>query len=255
MAIGTRRIHDFCWVNLLTPRPTEARAFFGEVLGWSYAEIPGIGHLVQVEGRAIGGIFDLEAPNTPKGTPPTLGVMLKVASADATVARVAKLGGRALPAFDIGDGGRMAVCFDPNGAEFDVWEPRKNHGTDVDSRLHGAPSWFETLTSDVDRAAKFYTELFGWSATPIPGPALAYTVFELDGAPIAGMLALGPKMVDLRPHWRTYFTVSDADAAVGRALELGATIAMSLKDAPGGARFGELTSPQGVSFGISQLAR
>ena len=42
------------------------------------------------------------------------------------------------------------VPLDPNGAEFDVWEPRKHLGTDVDSRLHGAPSWFETMTTDVD---------------------------------------------------------------------------------------------------------
>ena len=79
--------------------------------------------------------------------------MVKVDSADATCEKVASLGGQAKPAFDIMDQGRMAVCFDPNGAEFDVWEPRRIHGTDVDTTQHGAPSWFETLTTDVDRAA------------------------------------------------------------------------------------------------------
>ena len=29
----------------------------------------------------------------------------------------------------------MAVCFDPNGAQFDVWEPKKSPGTDVDTSL------------------------------------------------------------------------------------------------------------------------
>jgi len=35
-------------------------------------------------------------------------------------------------------------------------EPRKNRGTDLDSGLPGAPSWLETLTTDVDRATTFY---------------------------------------------------------------------------------------------------
>jgi hypothetical protein len=34
------------------------------------------------------------------------------------------LGGTARPAFDIGEQGRMVVCHDPNGCEFDIWEPK-----------------------------------------------------------------------------------------------------------------------------------
>ena len=65
--------------------------------------------------------------------------------ADATAEKVKSLGGDAKPPFDIMDKGRMAVCFDPNGAEFDVWEPRAAQGTDVDTSEHGAPSWSRRL--------------------------------------------------------------------------------------------------------------
>ena len=65
MTTGTRKSGEFCWINMLTPRPTEARAFFGKLLGWTYGEIPGMGHAVKVGGRDIGGLFDLEGPNTP----------------------------------------------------------------------------------------------------------------------------------------------------------------------------------------------
>ena len=51
--------------------------------------------------------------------------MVKVDSADAICEKVKSLGGRARPAFDIKEQGRMAECFDPNGAEFDIWEPKK----------------------------------------------------------------------------------------------------------------------------------
>ena len=101
--------------------------------------MPGMGHRVQVDGHDIGGLFDLAGPNTPPGMPPLIGVMVKVESADAAGEKVTALGGKAMPAFDIMDQGRMAVCFDPNGAQFDVWEPKKGPGTDVDTSLDRQP--------------------------------------------------------------------------------------------------------------------
>jgi hypothetical protein len=167
---------------------------------------------------------------------------------------VTSLGGKARPAFDIMDQGRMAVCFDPNGAEFDVWEAKKMHGTDVDDTQHGAPSWFETLTTDVDRAAKFYSELFGWTPEATPSPVLNYTTFKLGASPVAGMLQITPRMGNLQPHWGTYFTVADAEETAREAVELGGTLCMTLKDAPG-VRFCGITSPQGVAFRVVQSIR
>ena len=135
MSTGLRKTGEFCWINMLTPQPAEARAFFSQVLGWTYFEMPGLGHGVKVGGHNIGGLFDLNGPDTPPGTLPIIGVMVKVESADAVCEKVAVLGGKARPAFDIMSQGRMAVCYDPNGAEFDVWEPKKMPGTDVDPTL------------------------------------------------------------------------------------------------------------------------
>jgi predicted enzyme related to lactoylglutathione lyase len=173
--------------------------------------------------------------------------MVKVDSADAVAARVTALGGRALPAFDILQNGRMAVCFDAAGAEFDAWEPRLQPGTDVDSSLHGAPSWFELMTTDVARAARFYGELFGWKARAVPGSG--YSVLALGGNDIAGMQAITGRMGKMPSHWATYFTVTDADATARLAVELGAQIDMQ-PHAASGVRFCGLTSPQGVHFRV-----
>jgi predicted enzyme related to lactoylglutathione lyase len=248
MTTGTRKPGEFCWINMLTPQPAEAREFFGKLLGWSYFEMPGIGHGVQVGGNDIGGLFDLEGPNTPVGTPPLIGVMVKVESADATCAKVTALGGKAKPAFDIMDQGRMAVCFDPNGAEFDVWEPKKMLGTAVDSSRHGAPSWFETMTTDVDRASKFYSGLFGWTPEVKQSPGFTYTTFKNGATDVAGMLEIAPSMGEMRPHWVTYFTVTDAEEAAREAVELGATLCRRVQEVPGVGRFCGITSPQGVTF-------
>jgi predicted enzyme related to lactoylglutathione lyase len=248
MATGTRKTGEFCWINMLTPQPAEARVFFDKLLGWTYVEIPGMGHRVQVGGRDIGGLFDLAGPNTPPGTPPLIGVMVKVDSADAVGEKVRSLGGKAMPAFDIMDQGRMAVCFDPNGAEFDVWEPKKGPGTDVDSNLHGAPSWFETMTTDADRATTFYSGLFGWTPHVVQMPGFKYTTFKYGGVDVAGMLPITPEMGKLRPHWGTYFTVKDVDETVREAVKLGAKLCVPVQDVPGVGRFCGITSPQGVTF-------
>jgi predicted enzyme related to lactoylglutathione lyase len=248
MASGTRKTGEFCWINMLTPQPAEARAFFGQILDWTYFEMPGMGHGVRVAGHDVGGLFDLHGPNTPPGLKPVIGVMVKVDSADAICEKVTSLGGQARPAFDIMDQGRMSVCFDPNGAEFDVWEPKKMLGTDVDSTLHGAPCWFETLTTDVDRATVFYAELFGWTPEVMPMPGYNYTTFKHGGAYVAGMMKIGPEMGTTRSHWGTYFTVKDVDEAAREAVRLGARLCVPPRDIPGIGRFCGITSPQGVTF-------
>lgn len=254
MATGIRKTGEFCWINMLTPQPDAAREFYARLLGWTYVEMPGVGHRVQVGGRDVGGLFDLASPQTPPGTPPHIGVMVKVGSADATVERVKALGGTAQPAFDIFDQGRMAVCFDPNGAAFDVWEPKQGEGMDADSSLRGAPSWFESMTTDVDRAAKFYSALFGWIIEPMPMDDFTYTLFKLGDAYVGGMMAITPDMGELSPHWGTYFTVDDADAVARDAPALGATVYIPPMDVPGVGRFCGIVSPQGVPFMVMQYS-
>ncbi|MFO1324351.1 MAG: VOC family protein [Burkholderiales bacterium] len=255
MTTGIRKTGEFCWFNMLTPQPAKAREFFASLLRWTYVALPaGMGHRIQVGGRDVGGLFDLDNPQTPKGTPPHIGVMVKVDSADTTAARVASLGGRAMPAFDILDQGRMAVCFDPNGAAFDVWQAKKGQGTDADTTLHGAPSWFESMTTDVDRASQFYAALFGWTAEPMPMGAFTYTTFKLGDAYVAGMMAITPDMGAMAPHWSVYFTVDDADGIARDATALGATIVVPPQDVPNVGRFVGITSPQGVTFFVMKYA-
>jgi uncharacterized protein len=248
MATGTRKTGEFCWINMLTPQPEQAREFFGHILGWSYFEMPGIGHGMRVNGRDVGGLFDLHGPNTPPGLSPRIGVMVKVDNADTVCEKVECLGGRARPAFDIPEQGRMAVCADPNGAKFDVWEPKKMHGTDVDSALHGAPCWFETLTNDVVRATEFYSALFGWALEVMSMPGYEYTMFKLGDAYVAGLMRITPAMGSVQPHWGVYFTVTDVDETARQAVALGAELCVPPRDIPGVGRFCGITSPQGVTF-------
>lgn len=256
MATGPRKPGEFCWINMLTPDPAKARSFFGTLLRWTYGEIPGMGHFIEAAGKHVGGLFDLHGPGTPPGLPPAIGVMVKVTSADAIAERARAVGGSAKPAFDIAESGRMAECTDPTGAQLDVWEPKRMGGTEVDTSRHGAPSWFELLTTDTGRAARFYGDVFGWTAEVMPLPDMQYTTFKLGESLVGGMMAITPDMRGVPPHWGVYFTVDDVDATAREAERLGGTLFVPLRDIPGVGRFCGIVSPQGVRFyAITYAAR
>jgi predicted enzyme related to lactoylglutathione lyase len=59
----------------------------------------------------------------------------------------------------------------------------------------------------------------------------------------------------MRPHWGTYFTVTDVNAAARLAVELDAKLCVPLTDVPGVGRFCGITSPQGVTLYVITYAR
>ena len=202
---------------------------------------------MQVDGRNIGGLFDLNGPSCPPDIPPCIGVMVKVDNVDETCERVVALGGSSqadLRHRRTRAGWRSATT--PTAANFDIWEPKKMPGTDADSSLHGSPSWSETLTTDVAKAREFYCSLFGWTADVKQMPGMDYTVFRNGGTDIAGLMAIPHP--DIPPHWGTYFTVNDADEAAKTAESLGGKLFVPPMDIPEIGRFCGIISPQGVRF-------
>lgn len=255
MTTATRKPGDFCWMNMITPQPDAARAFFGQLLGWTFDDMPGMGHSVLVDGHNIGGLFDLDGPQTPPGTKPVIGAMIKVESADAMADKVKALGGTCPAVFDVMDAGRIAVCYDPDGANFDLWEPKSSQGMDVDPATHGAPSWFEVMSKDPVRAAAFYTGLFGWTAEAMTMPDGAYTTLKLGDAYVAGLMQMPSELGDTPAQWGTYFTVRDVDATASEAVALGAMLVVPPQDVPGVGRFCGIVSPQGVMFYAMSYSR
>jgi predicted enzyme related to lactoylglutathione lyase len=249
MGTGVRKAGEFCWINVLTSNTAESKAWFSKVLGWTYADLSGMGDLIKVDGHKIGGMFDLDSPNTPPGTPPLIGIMVKTDNADATSAKANSLGGKGGEPMDILDSGRMSELKDPGGAHIDVWQPMKNDGTDADKSRHGAPSWYENYSPDPKKTAQFYADLFGWTFDVMPMPGMGdYTVFSYEGVQIAGMMATEGPMKDVPPSWATYFTVEDIDKTAALVGELGGTVFVPPMDIPNVGRFAGLISPQGVRF-------
>ncbi|NJD08164.1 MAG: VOC family protein [Methylococcaceae bacterium] len=112
---------------------------------------------------------------------------------------------------------------------------------------HGAFSWCELMTSDVEAAKSFYGSLFGWEYE-YKEPLIPYHVVKAGSDGVGGIMALPPDMAGVPPHWGCCVTVDDVDVTAAKAEQLGAEICMPPTDIPGVGRFCILRDPQGASI-------
>ena len=77
---------------------------------------------------------------------------------------------------------------------------------------------FHLPAEDVERAATFYREVFGWQPSePLDMGAMGkYQMFNRPHGMIGGMMNNPPEMAHVPPHWQIYFRVPDINAAIER---------------------------------------
>ena len=113
---------------------------------------------------------------------------------------------------------------------------------------HGAFSWCELMTADVEAAKRFYTELLGWTTEEVPG--MSYTLVKTGDTGIGGIMAVPPQATGAPPQWGIYVIVDDVDATARKAQALGATTIVPLTDIPNVGRFYTFQDPQGAVISI-----
>jgi predicted enzyme related to lactoylglutathione lyase len=241
----------FSWVDLATTDPDSAKAFYSGLFGWAAEDMPagdGVFYsMMRHEGRNVAAIAPQPPQQRDAGAPPAWQSYVTVESADAAAERAGQLGGTVhAPAFDVMDAGRMAVIQDPQGAFFMVWEPRRNIGAEY-VNAPGALAWNELQTSDVDAAASFYGELFGWTTEAFEASPERYEVVKNGERANGGIRELGDQPAP--PHWLVYFGVDDIDRGLSRVDELGGTRYAGPIDI-GIAKVGVVADPQGAVFAI-----
>jgi predicted enzyme related to lactoylglutathione lyase len=119
----------------------------------------------------------------------------------------------------------------------------------MDNKLfkHGAFSWFELMTKDVEEAKDFYIKLFSWDTEKMEMKSgMTYNVVKVDGEPSGGMMAMPPQAGEMPSMWGIYVTVDDVDATARTAKELGGQVLMGPQDIPEVGRFCVIQDPQGA---------
>jgi len=117
----------------------------------------------------------------------------------------------------------------------------------------GIISWNELMTRDAAASTKFYSGLFGWTHEEMDMGGATYTVFKTGERSVAGMIKYPPDAESMPVMWMNYITVTNLEASVAKAGELGGKV---LKDvtAMSMGRFAIVRDPQGAVFGLWQFA-
>jgi hypothetical protein len=263
-------------VDTSQPDPEAAVAFYSGLFGWDFenAMPPGSPGKYFI-GRLRGGDVAAVGSN-PDGGPPVAvwNTYVWVESADEAVSKVQGAGGRVLTdPFDVMDAGRMAVCTDPEGAAFCVWQAKEHRGARIVNEP-GSLNFNGLSARDPERAKSFYGSVFGWETLGLDGaemwrlpgygeflersdPGLRARMAQ-SGAPegfadvVATINPIADDQPDVPAHWSVTFAVDDADATADRAAQLGGRVVLPPFDAPW-VRMTVLTDPQGAMFIASKF--
>jgi predicted enzyme related to lactoylglutathione lyase len=263
-----------CWVDTNQPDPEAAVAFYGGVFGWEFEDVTPPGapvkyFLASLRGGSVAGVA-----SQPEASQRAVAwdTYVWVADADEAATKVRAAGGSVLsdPA-DVGDVGRTALCADPNGAAFCLWQAKEHRGAAIVNEP-GSLNFNDLHTRDLDRAREFYGAVFGWEVLDIGGGFHAWTLpgygdflEQRNPGTRAGMADVGaPERFedvvasvaqiadDTPPHWGVTFAVDDADAIAARAIELGGRVIAAPFDAPW-VRMTVVADPQGATFTASKF--
>ncbi|MEW6765760.1 MAG: VOC family protein [Pseudomonadota bacterium] len=113
-------------------------------------------------------------------------------------------------------------------------------------KQHGAFSWTELMTTDVEAATQFYSRLFGWETEEMSMPDMTYTVVKAGGNGVGGIMPMPADAEGTPPMWGSYVTVDDVDATARTAESLGGKILVPPRDIPEVGRFCVIQDPQGA---------
>ncbi len=267
-----------CWIDVVETDTDAASAFYGDLFAWTYETrtpdgAPQSYAYARRDGLVVAGVGGPPSEGEPTGWTS----YVRVDSADETAAAVTANGGRVVIApYDVGPAGRVAVCADPEGAVFGLWQAGETRGVEL-VNADGSWNFSELHTADPAGAERFYGAVFGWTLNPFSfgggqqagfWAVTGYGQFLADSDPeikerqaaaeapdgfwnaVAIMQQIDAGAGD-QPHWTITFAVADAEKAYAKAIELGATEVVPLFNTDY-TRQGMVRDPQGAAFTLSE---
>lgn len=111
--------------------------------------------------------------------------------------------------------------------------------------------WYDVMTTDTKAAAKFYSDVIGWSAQEHPmTDGRTYTIFSKGPAMVAGLMTIPDeaRAQGVPPCWSGYISTDDVDAEVTRVTAAGGSIKRPPTDIPNVGRFAVVADPGGAVF-------
>ncbi len=244
------------WADLMCHNGQAAKDFYTGLFGWTCDDHP-IGEdmvytMYSHQGQAT--CASAEPGPGQENLPAHWSVYVTVDDLEAATERARAAGGTVIAEpFQVFDVGRMSCIQDPQGAMLRLWYPLEHAGAGV---MHepGALAWFELATTDPESAGAFYDQVLGTHTIPDPDqPEFPYWLVQVAGNHAAGIIQIGEDWGPVPPNWGVYFGVSDVDATVAKAQELGGSVVVEPRDIADFARFSVLKDSEGAVFSVINL--
>jgi uncharacterized protein len=110
--------------------------------------------------------------------------------------------------------------------------------------------WYDLMTTDMEAAEAFYSDVVGWEAKDAGMTTSRYTIFSVGGRPVAGLMTIPDEVRAKggRPAWMGYIGVDDVDRAAEEVAQKGGAVHQPATDIPGVGRFAVVADPQGAFF-------
>ncbi|MFG2298086.1 VOC family protein [Streptomyces sp. NPDC048603] len=244
-----------CWVSLMVHGLGTTEDFYGALFGWEFAPGPEpFGPYVRalIDGKEVAGIGQLPPDHN---LPMAWTTYFATDDADETAETIRGCGGTvAVGPLDAGSAGRVAICSDPVGAVFGIWQAAAHIGTRL-TGVHGTPAWNELVTRDTSTVGKFYQSVFGHEPEAVVSADFDYLTLHVAGRPVAAVHGVGRALPhDRGAHWMTYFEVDDTDAAAELAADLGGRVLRPPHETANG-RLAVVADPEGAIFTIVRSER
>ena len=112
----------------------------------------------------------------------------------------------------------------------------------------GTPCWVDIGVPDIQKAATFYSGLFGWDVQDTGPESGGYSMCSVGGRPVAGIG--GQASPESGVYWTTYIASDDADVTAAKIKAAGGQVVMDPFDVLDVGRMFIATDPGGAPFGV-----
>jgi len=121
---------------------------------------------------------------------------------------------------------------------------------------HGQIQHIEFPADDLERATRFYHELFGWEISPMQGfeGYLMFRTIAPGGTTGGEGGAIGQRGSAVNAEVTVYVTVDSLDDALAKVPDLGGSIQTGRTEIPGSGWFAIIRDSEGSILGLYELA-
>lgn len=242
---GIHHPGKFVWNDLLTDDIAVAKAFYGQLFGWTFEQLGGY-TVVKNNQQSIAGMVEVKV-NAEKPSAARWLSSVSVADVNKAVFQVIKEGGSIQNgSMDLLNRGKGALVRDSLGAQLLLLNATGGDPEDKEPVI-GAWLWHELWSNNTELSLAFYQNLFGYN---FEGDKDDYLILTKNDHWRAGIRHSADPELEMR--WVPAVRVANTEAIAAKAKELGGKVLVAPQVSASGGSVALLADPSAALFIIQR---